>query len=120
MNHRLVRAGDNGSYVEVTPGASPLVTERDVLDLVSLGREHDTDRLLLHPGVLDDAFFRLSSGLAGAALQKFSNYGLRVALVEPDVARHGERFVELARESNRGRTFGVFSSLDDAEQWLLR
>jgi hypothetical protein len=52
---------------------------------------------------LPSAFFRLSTGLAGEALQKFTNYQLRVAIVG-DISAYTDKSAPLrdfVRESNR-------------------
>ncbi|MFI1933328.1 DUF4180 domain-containing protein [Streptomyces sp. NPDC020330] len=54
---------------------------------------------------LDDRFFDLSTGLAGAILQKFANYRLRLVVVG-DIGHHlaaGSALPALVREANRRR-----------------
>ncbi|WP_261664046.1 DUF4180 domain-containing protein [Deinococcus sp. Marseille-Q6407] len=95
-----------------------LASGEAALELVGFSWEHGCDLFLLDGALLPPAFFDLSSGLAGELLQKFSNYQLRVAAVLPDVAP-GERFREFMAETNRGRTFGLFTGLEAAQHWLL-
>lgn len=66
-----------------------------------MGAAYGLDGLLLTEADLSPEFFRLGSGVAGEAFQKFTNYRLCVALVLPDFAAHGERFAELALEHAR-------------------
>ena len=54
-------------------------------------------------------FFDLKTGLAGAALLKWSNYFLRVAVILPPERIGTGRFAEFVMETNRGNQFRVFS-----------
>ena len=65
-------------------------------------------------------FFNLRTGLAGEVLQKFVNYGARLAIVLPDQWAHGERFSELVYEHRRHPAVRFFGSESDARQWLLK
>ncbi|SMB91441.1 DUF4180 domain-containing protein [Deinococcus hopiensis] len=83
-----------------------------------LGAAYGLDGLLLTEPDLSPEFFRLSSGLAGEAFQKFTNYRLRVALVLPDFAAHGERFAELAREHARHPLIRFVHTEEEGRRWL--
>ncbi|MEU0098826.1 DUF4180 domain-containing protein [Streptomyces sp. NPDC006267] len=63
---------------------------------------------------LDDRFFDLSTGLAGAILQKFANYRLRLVVVG-DIGRHlaaSSALPDLVREANRGRDVWFVPDMD--------
>jgi hypothetical protein len=77
-----------------------------------------TDGLLLTEGDLSATFFDLKSRLAGELLQKFVNYGVRVAIVVPDPAAHGERFRELAYEHRTHPLIRFVRSHEAAMSWL--
>ncbi len=116
MNHHIEM--HDASPVIVCGAGMQLQSENDALELVALSMEHGTGRILLDAGSLPDEFFRLRNGLAGAVLQKFVNYGLRVAAVLPaDISSQG-RFGEMVGESNRGSTFRVFQKREVALDWL--
>jgi len=83
-----------------------------------LGAAYGLDGLLLTEADLSPEFFRLSSGLAGEAFQKFTNYRLRVALVLPDFGAYGERFAELAREHARHPLIRFVRSEEEGWRWL--
>jgi len=74
--------------------------------------------LLLTEADVDAAVFDLRTGILGELMQKFVNYRMRLALVIPDPARHGERFVELAREHRTHAVVRMLPSVDEARQWL--
>jgi hypothetical protein len=74
---------------------------------------------LLYAENLPAAFFDLSSGQAGAILQKLRNYGVRLAIVSrPGRVRASSRFGEMVAEESRGRHFGLFETRDAARAWL--
>lgn len=93
-----------------------LRTLEDVSRVV--GAAYDLGGLILTEADLSPEFFRLRSGLAGGAFQKFTNYGLRVALVLPDFAAHGERFAELAHEHRAHNLVRFVHTEEEARAWL--
>jgi hypothetical protein len=63
-------------------GDGPLIaTERDAADIVGDALGQEADLVTIPVARLSPEFFRLGSGLAGAVLQKFSNYRIRVAII---------------------------------------
>ncbi len=118
MQYTLKEAGTK-KYIEYASVEAPIRTEQHALDLLSAGYEHDTRLLLIHAEALADDFFRLRTGLAGALLQKFANYQANVAVVLTDEQRIQGKFKEFLAESNRGTTFRVFRTVEDAENWFL-
>ena len=101
------------------PAGEPLLRQlSDVIGLLEASAEHHTNSVLLHAENLTASFFDLKGGEAGEILQKCPNYGIQLAVIaEPGSA--GTRADEMIREENRGRHFGVFSDLAQAEAWLL-
>ena len=67
---------------------------------------------------LPAAFFDLSSGLAGAMLQKLRNYRVRLAVVCPPGMRLTDRFAEMAAEERKKRCFAIFDTRSGAREWL--
>lgn len=79
-----------------------LASERDAIDVIGDTYGQEVDMVVFPAETLTDDFFWLSSGLAGAVLQKFQNYRLRVAIVG-DVARftaESSSLRDFIRESN--------------------
>jgi len=109
----------NRSFVECLPDGGLITSEQDALDLVGICGEHRTFALLLHETNLNEDFYDLRTGLAGAVLQKLFNYSIRVAAVLPLERSTRGRFGEMVLESNRGRQFRVFTTREAAVQWLL-
>lgn len=74
---------------------------------------------ILYAENLPDEFFDLSSGQAGAVLQKLRNYRVRLAVVcPPGGARWSSRFGEMAAEECKKGDFGLFESRTAAWDWL--
>jgi len=106
-------------YVEGPFSGLLISSEADALNLVSFCGENDTNRLLLYAANLHEDFFDLKTGLAGAVLQKFINYGIKTAaVIPPEISQQG-RFREMALETNRGQHFRIFSEASAAEAWLI-
>ena len=92
---------------------------RDVNDAIGFCFAHGDSRLLLHADNLPPGFFDLSTGVAGALLQKFRQYRVKVAVVwSPQEVRHTARFAEMVAEENRGPVFRVFEDEAAAQDWL--
>lgn len=77
-----------------------------------------TYRVLFDHGALPSGFFDLSTGIAGDFVQKFSNYGIRAAMVVPDPAVHSASFQDFAHEARRSSQCRLFSDRDEAITWL--
>lgn len=88
----------------------------DVIDLI--GAAYDFDALILTAADVAAAFFDLRTGLAGELFQKATQYGVRLALVQPDPALHGPRWPELAYEHRRHRAVRIVASRAEADAWL--
>jgi hypothetical protein len=106
-------------FVEGPPGATLLRTAGDVSIVIETCLGSRAERVLLHAENLPAAFFDLSSGEAGAMLQKLRNYGVRLAVVCPAGAvRFSRRFGEMVREESRGEWFRLFDDRESAQAWL--
>jgi hypothetical protein len=88
----------------------------DVMD--AIGAVYDADALILTADDVGADFFDLRTGLAGELFQKATQYGVRLALVLPDPAAHGPRWVDLAFEHRRHDAVRIVRSRADAEVWL--
>lgn len=92
-------------------------SERDATDLVGNASFQHADVVLLNAELLPEEFFDLSTGLAGAVLQKFSNYRLRLVIIGAFEGRGSESLQAFIRESNRG---GQVTFARDRDEWLAR
>jgi len=74
---------------------------------------------LLYAPNLSAAFFDLSSGEAGAILQRLRNFRIRLAVVcPPGSVTFSSRFGEMLAEEHLGRQFGIFETRDAALAWF--
>ena len=120
MNYRLVEHAQNTS-VECLPGDGLIASENDSLDLVAACGEYQASRLLISAEVLPEEFYNLRTGLAGAVLQKFAQYRVKVVAVLPPERANQGRFGEMVLEANRSNSmFHVFSEHENAEAWLVK
>ncbi len=119
MNYKIIES-DNRKYIEVLSAGLPLNSEQDALDLISLSWENDIHQQMIHGEVLSEDFFNLKTGVAGKMLQKFINYGIKVAAIIPAEVANTGRFREMVLETNKGNAFRVFVTREDAEKWLLK
>lgn len=107
------------TYLEGAPGEALLASARDIDRVLEECFAQSAEAVLLHAANVPPAFFDLSSGEAGAILQKLRNYRIRLALVcEPGAVTFSQRFQELVAETQRGRDFRVFQTRQAAAGWL--
>ena len=104
---------------EGPPGVPLVGGDGDATRLLEQCFSCGTRALMLHAENLPPAFFDLSSGVAGAVLQKLRNYGVRLAIVlPPGGVAASSRFGEMVAEEARGREFAIFDSREAAHAWL--
>jgi hypothetical protein len=81
-------------------------SDRDAVDAIAEAHYgHEADTVVVPVELLPAEFFQLSSGLAGAIVQKFVNYRMGL-IVLGDVSAHeaaSTSFRDWVREANRGR-----------------
>ena len=83
----------------------PLITDgQSALDLIaSMYYEHGCSAAVMNKEAVAEDFFRLSTGLAGEAAQKFVNYHFRLALTGDFSMYQSQPLQDFIRESNKGR-----------------
>ncbi|MGW1750429.1 DUF4180 domain-containing protein [Streptomyces sp. NPDC002092] len=87
-----------------TPDGPLLDGEQAALDLIGDAMGYDAQLVALPVERVADEFFRLRSGIAGAVMQKFVNYRVRLALVG-DLSRHlaeSSALRDFVHETNQG------------------
>jgi hypothetical protein len=104
------------------PDGPVLRDDRDAVDLIGEALGRGVELVLLPVPRLADEFFTLSTGIAGAIIQKFVNYRLRLAVIG-DISAHLARSAalrDLVRETNRGRQLWLLPTREELEQRLAR
>jgi hypothetical protein len=105
---------------ECAAEGAQLLSDRDAIDLISAASRHRARLILIPAERLDDTFFQLKTGVAGAMLQKFVTYQFRVAIVG-DISEHLRESSALrgfVYECNRGSQLWFFANRDELEQRL--
>ena len=105
--------------IEGPPGVKLLRTPDDVVEILEACFENHTRSVLLYAENLTEQFFDLSSGKAGAILQKLRNYHVKLAVVAPEGGvRQSSLFHEMVLEESRSGYFRIFEGKGTAEAWL--
>ena len=116
----LTLASQSGvAFVEGPPGQPFMSSAQDVDRVIEACLSEGAWAALLYATNLPSAFFDLSSGDAGAILQKLRNYRIRFAVVcPPGSVKFSSRFGEVLADERRGKHFGVFDTRQAASEWL--
>jgi len=106
-------------FVEGPPDRPVMRTVEDAALVVETCFSNRALSALLYAENLTEHFFDLSSGEAGAVLQKLRNYRIRVAVVySRDRVRLSTKFGEMATEESGTGYFRLFESAEAAREWL--
>jgi Domain of unknown function (DUF4180) len=107
----------DGGFIEAPPDAPLILRIDDVTVLLESAVAAHVRSILLYPKNLTANFFDLSSGEAGAILQKMQTYRLRVAVVlAPGSVPISSRFGEITGEVSG--FFRIFETANKAREWL--
>jgi len=105
MNIETVK--NRGLPVAVVTSDEPVITDtQSALDLaMTVKYETGCTNIAINKGAITDDFFVLSTRLAGEILQKFTNYGVRLAIFG-DFSRYTSKpLKDFIYESNKGKSF---------------
>lgn len=120
MNFKTIEK--NGISCAVVESSEKVVTDvQSALDLlVSAGYETGTKNIVIDKNLINEDFFILSTGFAGEVLQKFINYGGRIA-VYGDYSRYTSKpLKDFIYESNKGKDIFFVKSKEEAVDMLTR
>lgn len=99
----------------LTDEATILYDEQSALDLIGeLVFNKRIAYIVVPMEALGDKFFDLSTGLAGNILQKFINYGVRLAIVGDFSTYNGKSLHQFIFESNNSTHVLFVTSIDEA------
>jgi hypothetical protein len=102
------------------PDGPVLRRETDAADLLGESYGSGAEWIVIPTSRLDDDFFRLSTRLAGAFLQKLVNYQCRVVILG-DISHHlttSGALRDFVREANRGRQVWFVRDMDELAERL--
>ena len=116
----LQTINQNDHIIAVIQAKELLITDaQSALDLMATVRyETGCDRIALHKENIADAFYVLSTGLAGEILQKFVNYGVKLAIVGDFSGYTSKPLRDFMYESNRGSSIFFVETVEVAVQKL--
>jgi hypothetical protein len=105
----------NGVQIgELTTAEFQINEVQDAVDLLGNLYFNNCSNIILKQSHLHSDFFRLHTGLAGDVLQKFSNYGCRLAIVGDFSKYTSKSLQDFIRESNRGNRVFFVETFEDA------
>ena len=107
---------ENGHIIGVVESDAVVITDaQSGLDLLMSARYNaGTKEIVIDKKLICEDFFVLSTGLAGEILQKFINYGGRIAIYG-DFSRYTSKPLhDFIYESNKGRDVFFASTEEDA------
>ncbi len=94
-------------------------TIADALNLIADAYHGGANGIIVPKAAFPDDFYVLKTKLAGEILQKFSNYGMRLAIVG-SFDTTSESLAAFIRECNRGRTVLFTETLSFATDMLAK
>lgn len=102
--------------------SGPLIgTYQDAVDLIGEASANNAELVALPSERLAPAFFDLKTQVAGEMIQKFSIYGVRLAILGgvSSAVERSAAFRDFVRESNRGHTIWFVENFDSLQRRLL-
>lgn len=102
------------------PRGSPLANAEDAVAVLGEALGHGAKLVAIPAARLHPEFFRLRSGIAGAFLQKFVTYGVRVAILGDlrEQIKASTALRDFVIESNRGEAIWFPADLQELEKRL--
>lgn len=92
---------------------------QSALDLMAtVEYETHCDKLIVYKSCINEAFFVLSTGIAGEILQKFINYRKKIAIVGDYSKYTSKPLKDFIYESNKGNSIFFVPTTEDAVQKL--
>lgn len=112
----------NGSICAVVRSGELVITDsQSALDLLmTVKYEAETKNIVIDKKLIIEDFFILSSGLAGEILQKYVNYGGRIAIYGDYSHYTSKPLHDFIYESNKGHDVFFVESEDEAVECLCR
>ncbi len=113
---------ENGVLCVLAESDEPVITDaQSAIDLL-MSAQYDVGSkdIVIPKQLVAEDFFVLSTGLAGEVLQKYVNYGGRMAIYG-DYSRYTSKPLrDFMYESNKGRDFFFVSTRDEAVAALAK
>lgn len=91
----------------------------DALDIMGTIYCENCDRIIIPKYAFDERFFELRTKLAGDILQKFTNYGIRLAIVGDFTNEKSKALRDFIYECNKGNQVFFKTSEREAAEALV-
>ena len=106
----------SNEIVAVVSSENKVLTDVDsALDLLMSAKyEAGAERIVVDKRLIAEDFFVLSSSLAGEILQKYINYGGKIAIYGDFSHYTSKPLKDFIRESNKGKDFFFAATKDEA------
>ncbi|MEZ5011731.1 MAG: DUF4180 domain-containing protein [Bacteroidales bacterium] len=119
MEINIVRI--NGTAIaEVVSDTIIIFETEDALDIMANASYMGSGSIILHEANINPEFFDLKSGLAGDILQKFSTYGVKLAIIGDFSSIGSKSLKDFIRESNRLGHVNFTATYEEAIKALAR
>ncbi len=112
----------NGVSCAMIENTEKVITDvQSAIDLlVTVNYEANTKNIILDKRLINGDFFILSTGFAGEVLQKFINYGGRIAIYGDFSHYTSKPLKDFMYESNKGKDVFFTASKDEAADMLTK
>lgn len=111
--------GKNDSIIYIESEDILITDSQSALDLMMTVRyEKNCSRIILDKSAICEEFFRLSSGVAGEVLQKFSNYRIKLAIIGDFSKYTSKPLHDFIYECNKGNNIYFLGDLEQAVEKL--
>ena len=115
----VVENGHKIVIVEAENQETVINDTQSALDLMmTVQYTFQTNRMVIDKAAVCEKFFILSTGLAGEILQKYINYGVKLAIFGDFTHYTSKPLQDFIRESNRGKDFFFVSDEQEAVRKL--
>lgn len=118
----IIRTEKNNAVCAVIKSGSIVITDtQSALDMLMTAKyETGCMNIVIDKKLVTEDFFILSTGLAGEILQKFINYGGRIAVFGDFSHYTSKPLHDFIYESNKGKNVFFVSSEEEAVDMLTR
>ena len=117
----IQQVNQDGVSIALIRSEKPLMTDvQSALDLMTVRAETGCKSIALNREAIMGDFFVLSTGIAGEILQKFVNYGFKLAIYGDFAHETSAALRNFIRESNEGRDIFFQPDANSATEKLAR
>ena len=120
MSMNIETLKKNGLKMAIVTSDEPIITDpQSALDLaMTVKYETGCTNIAINKEAIVGDFFVLSTRLAGEVLQKFTNYGVRLAIFGDFSKYTSKPLKDFIYESNQGKDFFFLPTKEEAVQRL--